>query len=111
SNTVYTLQGQSSNGCIGIDTLLISVSPCTELKINATASTSIQAFPNPFTNELTIEVNEPSQITITNALGQVVKTLNVNGKTTLDTYDLPKALYVLTIKTQSGLRNIKLIKE
>ncbi|MFO0357529.1 MAG: T9SS type A sorting domain-containing protein [Sphingobacteriaceae bacterium] len=48
---------------------------------------------------------------MTNALGQVVKTLNVNGKTTLDTYDLPKALYVLTIKTQSGLRNIKLIKE
>jgi hypothetical protein len=111
SNTVYTLQGQSSNGCIGIDTLLISVSPCTELKINATAATSIQAFPNPFTDELTIEVNEPSQITITNALGQVVKTLNLNGKTTLDTNDLPKALYVLTIKTQSGSRNIKLIKE
>jgi hypothetical protein len=111
SNTVYTLQGQSSNGCIGIDTLLISVSPCTELKINAADATSIQAFPNPFTDELTIEVNEPSQITITNALGQVVKTLNVNGKTTLDTSDLPKALYVLTIKTQNGSRNIKLIKE
>ena len=71
----------------------------------------MNAFPNPFKDELTIEVNEPSQITITNTLGQVVKTLNVNSKTILETNDLPKGNYVLSMKTQGGLRNVKLVKE
>jgi hypothetical protein len=111
SNTTYTVQGQSSNGCIGVNTLLISVSPCTGSKMNLAYAASIQVFPNPFKDELTIEVNEPSQITITNALGQVVKTVDVNGKTIIETNDLPKALYILTIKTQNGSKDIKLIKE
>jgi hypothetical protein len=111
SNTTYTVQGQSSNGCIGVNTLLISVSPCTVLKINADQTTSIQVFPNPFNDEIIIDVNEPSQITLCNTLGQVLKTVNVNGKTIIETNDLPKALYILSIKTQNGSRVIKLAKE
>ena len=69
------------------------------------------AFPNPFKDRLDIETSEAAIVTLSNSVGQVIKSLSVNGKTILVTNDLPKALYVLTIKTQSGLRNIKLIKE
>ena len=110
STQVYTITG-SNGSCASSTNKTLTVVVCTGIEEGIKNVLFVNAFPNPFKDELTIEVNEPSQITITNALGQVVKTLNVNGKTTLDTNDLPKALYVLTIKTQSGSRAIKLIKE
>ena len=110
STQVYTITG-SNGSCASSTNKTLTVVVCTGIEEGIKNVLFVNAFPNPFKDELTIEVNEPSQITITNALGQVVKTLNVNGKTTLDTSDLPKALYVLTIKTQNGSRNIKLIKE
>jgi hypothetical protein len=107
---VYTISGSNGN-CSSSSIKSLTVLICTGIDENSNNALLVNAFPNPFTDELIIEVNEPSQITITNALGQVVKTLNVNGKTTLDTNDLPKALYNLSIKTQSGSSFVKLVKE
>jgi polyhydroxybutyrate depolymerase len=68
-------------------------------------------YPNPFKDELTIEVNEPSRVTLTNVLGQAVKTVNVSSKTTLETISLPRSFYILSIKTQNGSRVVRLVKE
>jgi len=110
STQVYTITG-SNGSCASSTNKTLTVVVCTGIEEGIKNVLFVNAFPNPFTDELIIEVNEPSQITITNALGQVVKTLNVNGKTTLDTNDLPKALYNLSIKTQSGSSFVKLVKE
>ena len=107
---VYTISGSNGN-CSSSSIKSLTVLICTGIDENSNNALLVNVFPNPFTDELTIEVNEPSQITLSNALGQVVKTVNVSGKTILNTKELPKALYNLSIKTQSGSRNIKLIKE
>jgi hypothetical protein len=107
----YTLT-INNGGCVETATTQITlVSPCTGIYENSNIDLLVNAFPNPFNDELTIDVNEPSQITITNALGQVIKTVDVKGKTIIETNDLPKALYILSIKTQNGSRVIKLVKE
>ena len=107
----YTLT-INNGGCVEtVTTQITLISPCTGINENSNNALLFNAFPNPFNDEITIEVNEPSQISLSNALGQLVQTVNVNGKTTINTNDLPKALYILSIKTQSGSKDIKLIKE
>jgi hypothetical protein len=107
----YTLT-INNGGCVEtVTTQITLISPCTGINENSNNALLFNAFPNPFNDELTIDVNEPSQITITNALGQVVKTVNVNGPIKLDTEDLPKGIYVLCVKTQYATRTIKMIKE
>ncbi|MFN7911076.1 MAG: T9SS type A sorting domain-containing protein [Bacteroidota bacterium] len=110
STQVYTITG-SNGSCASSTNKTLTVVVCTGIEEGIKNDLFVNAFPNPFKDELTIEVNEPSQITITNTLGQVVKTLNVNSKTILETNDLPKGNYVLSMKTQGGLRNVKLVKE
>ena len=110
STQAYTITGSNVN-CTSTLIENLTVLVCTGINEKSKNDLLINAFPNPFKDELIIEVNEPSQITITNALGQVVKTVDVNGKTIIETNDLPKALYILSIKTQNGSRNIKLVKE
>jgi hypothetical protein len=111
SNTTYTVQGQGSNGCIGLNTLLISVSPCTGLSINAADAASIQVYPNPFKDELTIQANSEVKVKIVNALGQVVKTETVNGKSVINTTELPKAIYFIEIRSEAGTKVLKLIRD
>jgi|688.fasta_scaffold14270_4 hypothetical protein len=110
STLIYTITGSNGN-CTSTSIKSLTVLICTGIDENSNNALLVNAFPSPFNDELTIEVNEPSQITLSNALGQVVKIVNVNGSIKIDTQDLPKAIYVLSIKTQSGSRNVKLVKE
>lgn len=108
---IYTVT-VNSNGCIETSTVQVSsVMPCTEINENTKSNLAIQVFPNPFKNELVINVNEPSQITLTNALGEIVRSVDVNGSIKFDTQDFPKAIYILSVKTQNGIKTTKLIKE
>lgn len=111
ANTTYTVFGTGSNGCTGFNTITMGVSPCTSIDQLFANDFKVSVYPNPFKDELTIEANEAAQITLTNALGQVVRTIQVNGKATLETNDLPKAFYILSVRTQNGSRIVKLIKE
>lgn len=111
SNTTYTVTGEASNGCKSTNTVEITVSPCTGLSINAADVAMIQVYPNPFKDELTI--NAVSQVTVklVNALGQVVKSETVTGKSTINTSELPKAIYFIQIQTATGNKVMKLIKD
>ena len=110
STEVYTITGSDGN-CSSETIMTLTVDACTGIYENSKNNLFVHAFPNPFNDEIIIDVNEPSQITLCNTLGQVLKTVNVNGKTIIETNDLPKALYILSIKTQNGSRVIKLAKE
>ncbi len=77
----------------------------------------LKAFPNPIADELTIEAsaieNIKTNYLLTDALGRVVLTGNIeNSKATLNTSDLPKGFYSLSIRNEKGtsLKTIKLVK-
>ena len=73
----------------------------------------IRTFPNPFHDWLTIDVPPNStRIQLFNAVGQLKDHPNPKGETiTIDTKALPVGIYFLKIRTKSGDRIKKLIKE
>lgn len=69
-------------------------------------------YPNPATDNLTIEVFQKSTIDILNAEGQIVKTIkDANSKTTIDLKSLSSGVYVVKAKSDKGIVIKKFIKE
>ena len=64
----------------------------------------ISIFPNPVSNELTIEAPLKSEITILNSEGQIIKTIISDIKlTSLDMTDLSSGVYIVTVKTDKAV--------
>jgi hypothetical protein len=62
----------------------------------------VSIFPNPIRNELNI-VNGEGMATIYNLLGQPMKQFAVNsGQFSINTTDLPKGQYLLSIQKENG---------
>ncbi len=91
------------------------------LKSQTTTTTSLTVAPNPFNNLLSVqyELQEPTQVTVSlsNALGQTVKVL-VNQKVEAGSYqinestaDLPTGVYIVTMRTPTGMKTQKVVKQ
>jgi hypothetical protein len=77
--------------------------------------TGLKAYPNPFTNQLTIEANEPiHKVEIYNLLGQKVKNIVFNNPTeisvNIDLSDLAQGNYTAKVTSELLTNTIKLIK-
>jgi minor extracellular serine protease Vpr len=76
----------------------------------------IKAYPNPFTNQLTIEANEPIiKVEIYNLLGQLVKSITVenssNSIVNLDMSEISTGNYIAKIQMTTAIKSVKLIKK
>ncbi len=70
----------------------------------------VNAYPNPFTNEIQFDGNV-SQVIIHNLIGQEVMNVKVNG-TSVSTSDLSNGVYMVTFQNEIGERSIrKMIKQ
>lgn len=78
---------------------------------NTTANKPTSIYPNPFSNQLTVDA-DAAYIKLTDAMGKVVTTQLGNNKT-INTANLPAGLYILTLHDDSGnvTERRKLIKE
>lgn len=100
-NTIQTLQGNTCN--------LSTVAFNTE---------SIQVFPNPTANQLFIHSNttfdSPTEITISNTLGQTIKSSTIlpstSGNIEIDLSSFEKGLYLVRIKNENLFNTQKIIK-
>jgi hypothetical protein len=88
--------------------------------VSSVSSTDVFNYPNPATESTTIFVNlkdaKVLDITLYNTVGQLVKTINVNGQKgdnqiTLDVRGLSKGVYIYNVKTNNGMVSKKLIVE
>lgn len=71
---------------------------------------NVNAYPNPFTNEITFG-GDVSQVIIYNLIGQEVMNVNVTG-TSVSTSDLSSGVYMVTFQNQFGERAVrKMIKQ
>jgi len=76
-----------------------------EEEINVNNLSNVELFPNPVTNELTINNAEPIQkITISNTLGQTVIEESLSGKSTvvISTQSLQSGIFFITLKNFEG---------
>ncbi|RYY67353.1 MAG: T9SS type A sorting domain-containing protein [Chitinophagaceae bacterium] len=73
----------------------------------------VQAFPNPFTYELTIKLPEQTtaDITIYNLQGQKIQALQTNGEANLQLPELPAGLYLLHVQQGERSYTVKVQKQ
>jgi len=73
---------------------------------------SVNIYPSPVSDNLTIEVTLPSTIEISNIQGQLIKTLTSSGtKTNVDVSEFSNGVYVVEVRTEKGVAVKKFVKE
>ena len=84
----------------------------TVLSTNDVNAVDVAAFPNPVLNDLTFRANESiNQITIYNALGQVVLQDAPNSTdVNLDVSQLQTGVYIARVATDSGSQTLRVVK-
>jgi hypothetical protein len=77
--------------------------------IDELGATNARIYPNPATNNVTIEANGMNRITVINAVGQVVYDLALdNNNTQLNVAAFEAGVYVVRINTESGIATKRL---
>jgi O-glycosyl hydrolase len=106
--------GQFTTGIepMSITTFVIPYGVITGMKPDNNLANAIQIFPNPVTDKLIIQSAQKAIIEIFNVQGQLVKSIASNGnKTNIDVSDLSSGVYVVQVKTKSGVVMMKVVKE
>jgi hypothetical protein len=77
--------------------------------------------PNPFTNQITIDLNieeaTSANLDLSNAVGQTLKSMNLGMKEkgsyqeTIETNDLAPGIYFLTLRSKNGTETKKIVKQ
>lgn len=87
---------------------------------NWEADPSISVFPNPFSSELTIVLenfrNEPASIEIYDVMGRTVKQMQIDSprndyETTFNLDDVPSGIYNVRVRTSGSTLNRQIVKE
>jgi hypothetical protein len=108
--TTYAVTGYS-NGCSTTYTLVQNVAWCTGVSEYQSGADSYKAFPNPFSEEIKFVANETVEVNMYNSLGQIIKKSTFDTKGSLQTNDLPKGVYIVFMKGNSGMKTFRVIKE
>jgi PKD repeat protein len=107
--TVYTVTG-TTNGCKTSKEYTLTVEPCTGISMIDKTS-GINLFPNPFTNELSIEVAVATEIVIIDIAGRIVLNTNIQkGLSTINTSDLKPGLYFVQCSTDGSVSRFRIVK-
>jgi len=119
--TVYTVSGVDGNGCIGTQTLMVTVSLCNGIIKNGSEAIRFSVFPNPTTDNITIyypsNQNAELSMEIFDAIGkQILRKAFVFNKNnsgyTINISDVAKGTYFLKLTAKNGdSETVKLIKE
>jgi hypothetical protein len=76
--------------------------------IDGVVASGLKVYPNPFNTEFVIETTELTTISIMNAMGEVVLTRTINGRTSIDATTLSAGIYFVREETSGAV--MKLVK-
>ncbi|MGE0567240.1 MAG: T9SS type A sorting domain-containing protein, partial [Bacteroidia bacterium] len=110
SNTTYTVTG-TTNGCSDSKMVTITVSPCTGLQSLSPNSLEVSVYPNPFKDELHVNVNEAVSVNVYNALGQKVISEKISSAQNLNTTELPQGVYIIKVAGAKESKTFRMIKQ
>jgi hypothetical protein len=112
----YTVTTTNANGCVSLPSAVVVVTS----SVKPLAGSTLSVFPNPTRDgKLSVELTgyrKAVELTVLNALGQVVFTATVpaaTGTTTqaISLTALPSGIYILRAKTEGGLDTRRITKE
>ena len=108
----------SDNGAYGMNTPAyfciddITLGTATSVKEISQQLVNINAYPNPVNDVVTITNVENANVCIYNTNGQIVFNKKSNSKNlTINLSDYKSGLYIVNIKTEGFVKNVKLIKK
>lgn len=94
--STFSVQGNATQGCNNSAMLTVSVSACVGLGSNTQVITSVEIFPNPFSEILTIHTNKPgSKLYLFDPKGILVHTQEITEEYTTLNCDLAAGVYFL----------------
>lgn len=98
---VLSVRSTDNDNCNREVTKIIN---CSGYAVGENELLTVEVYPNPATNELTIKSDEMKEVAIFNLLGQRLMALPANGENeiTVDVSHLPNAFYLLEVQTQFG---------
>ncbi|MCF8461909.1 MAG: T9SS type A sorting domain-containing protein [Flavobacteriales bacterium] len=76
--------------------------------IDGAAISGLKVYPNPFNTEFVIETAELTTISVMNAMGEVVLSRTINGRTSIDATSLSAGIYFVREETSGAV--MKLVK-
>jgi Secretion system C-terminal sorting domain len=92
-----------------------------DVKGNRYKDVNFTISPNPFTNQITVDLNieeaTSANLDLSNAVGQTLKSMRLGVKEkgsyqeTIETNDLAPGIYFLTLRTQNGTETKKIVKQ
>ena len=108
--SIYTVSVSDASACVASTTVMVTVDACTG--IDEVIGNSILIYPNPNNGVFTIELNETTQVIITNVLGHVLLNSTFEaGMQILDIKNNVNGIYFVQLNQNGKQRTIKLIKE
>lgn len=107
----FTVYGVSTLGCKSASSVVtVTVSTCTGFS-DETEFLFVSTYPNPFVNELNIS-GFTGQVELFDLMGHLILKNRSEKSLTLNTADLPKGIYMLKVKSDSGGENcVKVVKQ
>lgn len=110
--TTYTISGTSASGCISSSNFTQNVSACTGIEESAANHlTGVSIYPNPATGVINIDLNEKSNVIITNTIGSVIMTKEMqDGKNSIDLSNLSNGVYFIKVTKEGKQETFKFIK-
>jgi hypothetical protein len=101
-----------TSGCTNTTSATIIVNSCVGIKTNNAGNSLISLYPNPTNGIVTIELPVTTKVTVTNVLGKIIFTENLNaGVQTIDISNQSNGIYFVKFNEFGKKQSIKLIKE
>ena len=113
SNTVLSVVGTSSDGCVGTSSISITVKACTG--VDEQNATTVQLVPNPTHGAVNYALSgdyRNCQMQVYDAQGKLVQTIQpVANEDVIHLEAMPSGLYYLQLRDGSSVKTVKLVKE
>jgi hypothetical protein len=108
--TTYTLQGAIIGSlCPSYVMITQSVVICNSIDGSISASDQI-VYPNPFSNEIRIKTNGNFELIVYDVFGKIIFREEADTELKIETQEWNRGVYFLSIKNNSGIKTLLLIK-
>lgn len=110
--TSYTVTGMNASGCTAMAMVTQSVSLCMGIEqLSSSSAINVKAYPNPGEGVFSIEIPAMSDVSISNALGEVLFARKLEaGKHELDLHEQATGIYLVKVVSGVSQEVLKLIK-